>query len=115
MELAQIILCVSGVLLLAFAWPAWRRQRRQAFQQAEQREHQIASQHEQQWGRSGLQVSDLARRLEGVRHDYLAEVQARECSRNFQASLLATARQTISRLAFFARTHPEDEHHNNAA
>src|SRR5437764_14359884 len=105
MELVRIILGVSGVLILAFAWPVWRRQR----QQARHWEYRRASHQEQLWPCSGIDVSDLARRIEGVRHDYLAQVHSRQFSRNLHASLLATARQTISRLSFFIRRHTDDE------
>ena len=107
MELAQIVLGVSGVVILAFAWPAWRRERRHRSQQDQQWEHQYAIQRDRQW--SGIDVQRMASRIESLRSDYVAEVHARQFSQRFHESLIAAARQTISRLSFFARRHGNHE------
>ena len=111
METVRIILAVGGVAILAFAWPALCRER----QRRVQREHQRRVQHERQWEGAGIDVSGMARRIESLRHDYLAEVHARPFRARFHTSLLAAARQTISRVSFFTRRHTDDEHHNTSA
>jgi hypothetical protein len=114
MELIPMILGVSGMVILLLAWPAWHRERRHRFQQAQQWEHQQTSQQERQWECSGIDVGCMAQRIERLRRDYVAEVHSRQFSQCFHESLLAAARQAISRLSFFTRRHVDDEH-NNAA
>src|SRR4051812_47675196 len=103
MELLAIVLGASGAAILAFTWPAWRRERQRRFPP------------KRQWKCSGINVSSMASRIERLRHDYVAKVQSREFSQSFHESLLAAARQAISCLSFFAGKQNDDEHNNTAA
>src|SRR4051794_21136532 len=102
MEVATIILAGGGLLLLAFAWLAWRRER--------QRRHA----EERQWECSTIDVTSIAHRLEQVRSDYVATLHPLPVERFFQNQLLYDARRAVSRLAFFEcrRSDPDDEHYD---
>src|SRR3954470_15246296 len=84
MEVAAIILGGGGILLLACAWPAWRRERKRDFQK------------ERQWECSTINVTPIAHRLERVRSDYIATLHPFYPSRFFREELLSAARRAVS-------------------
>ena len=104
MDIAAIILAGGGILLLPFAWPAWRRERKRRFAD------------ERQWECSPIDVTPIAHRLERVRSDYVGTVHTLHASR-FREQLLFAARRAVSHLSFFRRrrSDPDNEHHDQSA
>jgi hypothetical protein len=101
MDIAGIILAVGGVLLLAFVWPAWRRERR----------HRLPEQ--RRWECSTIDVTPIAHRLERVRSDYVGTLHPLQTSRLFHTQLFSAARRAVSHLSFFRRLRgePDNELH----
>jgi hypothetical protein len=104
MEPMAIILGVSGILLLAFAWPAWRRECRRRIPE------------ERHWECSTINAAPIAHRLERVRSDYVATLAPLHAGM-FHEELLSATRRAVSHLSFFRhrRGQPHNEHDDQLA
>jgi hypothetical protein len=104
MNVVAIILAGGGILLLAFAWPAWWRERPRRFAEEQERLRRFAEVQERHWDSSPIDVTPVAQRLERVRADYVAAIHPLDkASRSFHEQFLDAARQAVSNLSYFRR------------
>jgi len=104
MNVVAIILAGGGILLLAFAWPAWWRGRPRRFAEEQERLRRFAEEQERHWDSSPIDVTPVAQRLERVRADYVTAIHPLDkARRSFHEQLLDAARQAVSNLSYFRR------------